>query len=51
MYNDLTLPQPDLAAAAMRKDLQETKAQRNQYQLENSRLKQQLDEERQKREQ
>ncbi|WOO83440.1 Rho guanine nucleotide exchange factor gef2 [Vanrija pseudolonga] len=50
MYNDLTLPQPDLAAAAMRKDLQETKAQRNQYQLENSRLKQQLDEERQKRE-
>ncbi|KAL1406084.1 hypothetical protein Q8F55_007767 [Vanrija albida] len=50
MYNDLTLPQPDAAAAALRKDLQETKAQRNQYQLENSRLKQQLEEERQKRE-
>lgn len=51
MYNDMTLPQPDAALAAMRRDLQETKAKRNAYELENNRLRMQLEEERLKREQ
>jgi len=50
MYNDTQLP-PTPALEAMRRDLQETKASRNDLALENMRLKRELEEANLKREQ
>jgi hypothetical protein len=50
MYNDMTLPRPDAAGAALRVDLQAAKGERNALELENKRLKLELEEERLKRE-
>lgn len=51
MYSDVTLPRPDAAGAALRRDLQATKAARNALDLENKRLKLELEEEKLLREQ
>lgn len=51
MYNDITLPTPTDVEAALRRDLQSAKAKRNELDLENIRLRQQLEEERLQRKQ
>lgn len=51
MYSDITLPTPSDVEAALRRDLQAAKAKRNDLDLENHRLRQQLEEERLWREQ
>lgn len=51
MYNDATLPQPGEAEAATRRCLQESVAKRNQLEVENARLRRELEEERLQRKQ
>jgi hypothetical protein len=51
MYNDMTLPRADGVVAALRQDVAAAKAARNTADLENRRLKLQIEEEKLKREQ
>lgn len=51
MYNDISLGTPDEVQAALRKDLQNAKASRNELALANQRLRDELAKERLKREQ
>lgn len=51
MYNDISLGTPDAVQAALRKDLQDTKASRNEMALENQRLRDRLAKEKLMREQ
>ena len=50
MFSDANLPSIE-ALAAMRRDLQESKGKRNELALENMKLKRELDEANQKRDQ